>query len=47
MITLKTVKGRYTEHIVAVDGKERVFGQLIWALGYIYELRSLKVMVLS
>ena len=37
MITLKTIKGRNTEHIVTVDGKERVFGMLIWALEYIYE----------
>ena len=40
MITLKTVKGEHTEHIVTVDGKERVFGMMIWALEYIYEIRS-------
>ena len=40
MITLKSIKGRYPEIIVTVDGKERVFGQMIWALEYIYEIRS-------
>lgn len=42
MISLKTIKGRHTEHIVTVDGKERVFGMMIWALEYIYEIQSRK-----
>ena len=40
MITLKATKGICPEIIVTVDGKERAFGQMIWALEYIYEIRS-------
>lgn len=46
MITLKATKGECTEFIVKVDGKERVFGMLIWALEYIYEIHSRRARLL-
>lgn len=47
MITLKATKGEYTEFVVTVDGKERVFGMLIWALEYIYEVHSRRARAFS